>query len=369
MPKSRKRRRPRRHGGRPPRSPADDFTAALVSAAESPTPGPLLGVAALMLDVTAGADDPGAHREELVLGMAGSGRSETSAAAVAVATILGDDELRRRVRREIADSGLVLPRWLAELHRTEALGRAVEISTVYRDVDQLLVGATVPGGYPLTAVVLVDNELGAFAADGFVVEEPLDEVAAFALADAGEDARLRDISPADARARIESAIRELDLGPGTGGYESWAQSRPLVTWVVGLQPTGGSADVLQELSEDELDDITDRFLASPFGPAWAGPHLRPLVDEVVVAGSANGIGDPLVWSPDNVRKLLTPEFRTLDDSIPLLDRVPELLRDLIRFGHAERGLRPGLTTAALAAVDATAESFLAAVREPDADES
>ncbi|SOE03476.1 hypothetical protein SAMN06272739_4191 [Blastococcus haudaquaticus] len=322
-----------------------------------------------MLDVTAGADDPGAHRQELVLGMAGSGRPETAAAAAAVATLLGDDELRRRVRREVAESGLVLPRWLAELHRTEALGRAVEISTVYRDADQLLVGATVPGGYPLTAVVLVDNELGAFAADGFVVEARLDDVAAIALADVGEDACLRDIPPADARARIEAAVRELDLGPGTGGYESWAQSRPLVTWVVGLQPAGGSADALQELSEDELDDITDSFLASPFGPAWAGADLRPLVDEVVTAGSANGIGDPLVWSPDNVRKLLTPEFRMLDDSTPFLHRVPELLRDLIRYGHAERGLRPGLTAAALSALDAAAGSFLAAVQDLDANES
>ena len=33
---------------------------------------------------------------------------------------------------------------------------------MYRDADELLVGVTVPGGHPLTAVVLVDNELGAF---------------------------------------------------------------------------------------------------------------------------------------------------------------------------------------------------------------
>ncbi|SNS78951.1 hypothetical protein SAMN06893096_10831 [Geodermatophilus pulveris] len=39
-----------------------------------------------------------------------------------------------------------------------------------------------------------------------------------------------------------------------------------------------------------------------------------------------------------------------------------MLRDLIRFGHAERGLRQGLTDDALAAVDASADAFLAAVR-------
>ncbi len=44
-----------------------------------------------------------------------------------------------------------------------------------------------------------------------------------------------------------------------------------------------------------------------------------------------------------------------------LDRAPDLLRDLIRFGHVERSLRQQLTDDALAAVDA----FLAAVRELD----
>src|SRR4051812_23024786 len=102
MPKSRKRRPHRRHERRPPRSLEDEFTAALLSAAESPTPGPLLGVAAMMLDVMAGADEPSAHREALVLNMASSGRPETSAAGLAVATLLGDDDLRRRVRREVA---------------------------------------------------------------------------------------------------------------------------------------------------------------------------------------------------------------------------------------------------------------------------
>ncbi len=94
-------------------------------------------------------------------------------------------------------------------------------------------------------------------------------------------------------------------------------------------------------------------------------RLRPLLDEVLAAGSANGIGDPLVWSPRNVRKLLDPRRRLLDPSTPHLDRAPDLLRDLIRFGHAERGLPHELTDDALATVDTSAGAFLAAVRELD----
>ena len=363
---TRKRRQRRRPDGRPT-LPRAEFADALREGLDSPTPGALLAVASLILSISAGADDPAETLAELVQGLSGQGRTETSAAVLVIATLTGDAELRRRVRRELGDRAQVIPRWLAELDRTEPFDRAVEISSPYRDADQLLVGVTVPGGHPLTAVVLVDNELGAFAAEGYVVQSPLEAVASLLLEDADPDVRLRDIPPADARARIEAALRELDLGPGTGGYESWAESRPLVEWMLSLLPPGGEDDVLRELSEDELDEMAERFLASPFGPAWIGSDLRPLVDEVVVAGSANGIGDPLVWSPHNVAKLLDLRLRVLDDCTPSLERAPELLRDLIRYGHAERGLRHELTAAALAAVEAASGPFLAAVHELAAD--
>jgi hypothetical protein len=368
MPKSKKKRPQRRRPGQRPTSLQAEFAGALRSGVDSPNPGALLAVVGVLLSITAGADDPAATLAELVQGLSGHGRIETSAAVLAIATLTGDAELRRRVRREMGDRGHVIPRWLAELDRTEPLERAVEISTVYRDADQLLVGAAVPGGHPLTAVVLVDNELGAFAADGYVVQSPLETMVSLLTEDADPDVRVRDIAPADARARIAGALHELDLGPGTGGYESWAESRPLVEWMISLLPAGGEDDVLQELSEDELEEIAELFLASPFGPAWAHHELRPLVDEVVAAGSANGIGDSLVWSPFNVAKLLDPRLWHLDRDTPSLDRAPELLRDLIRYGHAERGLRPELTTAALDAVDAAAGPFLAAVQELDAEE-
>ena len=358
----RKKKRPQRR--RAARSPEAELTDALRAGAAAETPGPLLAVVGLLLGTADDDGDPSPVRE-LIRSLSGAGRLETSAAALAMAVLTGDGELRRQVRRDLADRGEVLPRWLAELDRARPVDRAVEISTVYRDADELVVGVTVPGGHPLTAVVLVDHELGAFAAEGSVLQSPLEEVVPL-LVDADDpDVRVHDISPADARARIELALRELDLGPGTGGYESWAESRAVVEWMVSLLPEGGDGDVTRDLSDDELDEIAESFLASPFGPAWVGPDLRPLVDDVVLAGSGNGVGDPLVWSPDNVRKLLEPRLWALSGSTPHLDRAPELLRDLIRYGHAERGLRPGLTTAALTAVDAAAGAFLTAVRALD----
>ena len=131
--------------------------------------------------------------------------------------------------------------------------------------------------------------------------------------------------------------------------------------MLSLLPEGGRDDVLRNLSADELDEIADRFLAT--GAPWSDDDLRPLLDEVLAAGSANGIGDPLVWSPRNVRRLLDPRLLLLTPETPHLDRTPDLLRDLIRYGHAERGIRPELTDEALAAVDASAGAFLEAVRD------
>ncbi len=366
MAKSKKRRPKRRSTGPRPPTPEDELLDALDAALEEPTPGPFLAIAATLLSATRGEGAPPVS--ELVRSLDEFGQPETAAALLAIATLTGDAELRRRMRREIAAAGQVLPRWLAELDRTEPGDRAVEISSVYGDVDHLLISATVPDGSPLTAVVVVDHELGAFAADGFLAEQPLDAVVPLILEDAGPDPTARDIPTADARARIEDALRELDLGPGTGGYEDWSEQRALVEWLVALLPLGGDVPS-HELTDDELDGIAQHFLAGPFGRAWTTDDLRPLLDDVLASASGNGRGDPLIWSPRNVRRLLDPELWFLDPETPHLERAPELLRDLIRHGHAERGLRPELTTAALAAVDASATAFVDAVCRPAEDDA
>ncbi|MDP9459011.1 MAG: hypothetical protein M3Q22_01755 [Actinomycetota bacterium] len=235
MPKSKKRAKSRRPAQRRT-SPETELLDALVAGVDSPTPGPLLGTVGLVLAVAAGADDPAATLDNLVRSFSAVHRVETSAALLAIAALTVDTDLRRRVRREIAESGHVLPRWLAELDRTEPVDRAVEISTVFRDADELLVGVTVPGGHPLAAVVRIENELGAVATDGYVMQSPLDSVVPLLVEDDDPDVHVRDISSADARARITAAVQELDLGPSPFVSETWAGSRPLVEWMLSPLP-------------------------------------------------------------------------------------------------------------------------------------
>ncbi|MGY1722703.1 hypothetical protein [Blastococcus sp. SYSU DS0533] len=368
MAKNRKRARPRQQQRRRT-TPEIGLLDTLGAGVDAPTPGPLLAVVSWALAVAAADDDPAGAFGNLVRSFSAADRVETSAALLAIATLTVDPDLRRRVRREIAERGHVVPQWLAELHRSQPVDRAVEVSSVFRDVDELLVAVTVPGGGPLTAVVAVDNERGAVATDGYVVAAPLDEVAGLVVEGDDPDRRVSDIDPADARARLTHALAEIDLGPGWVTSEQLVEVRPLVEWMLSLLPKGGQDTGLQDLSEEELAEIAEAFLASPFGPAWARGGLRPLVDEVVTAGSGNGIGDPLVWSRGNVRALLDLDRGALDPAVLQVERAPELLRDLIRYGHAERGLRPQLTADALAEVDSRADAFRAALRPLEDDEA
>ena len=91
-------------------------------------------------------------------------------------------------------------------------------SCPFRDVDELLVGITTPGGHALTAIVRVDNEIGA--------------------------------------------------------------------------------------RDAEVDDVLHHVLASPWGRPWTRAGLAALAEAVLGKGLQNALGDPLLWAPHHVRRLL-----------------------------------------------------------------
>ncbi|WP_336031219.1 hypothetical protein [Geodermatophilus sp. FMUSA9-8] len=353
--------------GRRPSLPIDPHVAAawqammasaLRAGTDSHTPGPLLATAAMLVDIAAGATDPAATAT-LIRRIAAWDRPESSAGAVAMAALAGDESLRREMRRAAADRGHALPRWLAELHRAQPVSRAVQLTGPFRDVDELVVGLTVPGGHALTAVVRVDNELGFRAVGGVAHEDRLDDVVA-RIAAGTPDLSVRDVAPADARARLTEALRGPDLDVLLGRDTPWPRLRPLVGWLVALLPPGGDTTVPGVVEDVDLDDVLAAFLASPWGRPWTSWLLAPLLEAVLGDGLANGLGDPLLWAPHHVARLLDPDGSALLDVDAA--RAPELLRDLVRYGHAERGLRPGLTEKTLAAIDRCSGPFLSAVR-------
>lgn len=348
-------------------APDVDLLGELAAALDEVTPARMLSVASTLLALTrSGGNTDDDSRLDLIDVLSAAERAETSAALLAIATLTGDPDLRRRTRRQMADRGHVVPRWLAELDRTTGVEEAIELSDVFRGADDLVVGARVPGGHPLTAVVHVVNDFGGSATDGYVVGGTVPSVRDALLNAENPDERARDVSPADARVRISAALAHVDLFGGSK-FESgtWPRLRPLVEWIVGLLPEGGTDDARVDLTDEQFEAIVEDFLASPCGTRWAGEDARDLVDDVVGAGGTNGVGDPLVWSVRSVRKVLLKDYSRLRDVRDDAERAPEVLRDLIRYGHAERGLRPELTNAALTAVDECEAAFVEAVRRRD----
>ncbi|MCZ2839947.1 hypothetical protein [Modestobacter sp. VKM Ac-2985] len=332
---------------------------------DSPTPGTLLGMASSMLDISSHPDaDPGSTAQ-VVRHLTTWDRPETSAGALAIATLADEPGLRRWARRDIADRGHTVPRWLADLHLATPAARTVELIGPFREADDLVLGVTTPSGHALTTLVRVDNELGARAVDGALFEHPIETVLRSLRTDADPDLRIRDISAADARARLTAAFTGVRLDEVLRTSTKWRNQRCIVRWMLSRFPDGGDATVPGRLDDVDTDELTARFLASPWGRPWTRGALPLLVERVFASGLSNGVGDPLLWAPRHVGRLLDPRLHDLDPDELDLDRAPELLRDLIRYGHDERGVRVGLTDASLHAVDRWAPAFRTAVRTWD----
>jgi uncharacterized protein DUF6398 len=305
-------------------------------------------------------------REEIVETFFGFPVPETSALLTAIAGLTGDDVLRARARREVAVRAHVLPRWLADLARARPHDRAVEMADVLGDGESLVLGVVLPGGHELSLAVRVDHNLGSPAVDGFVVPGALPDLVQLLRSDADDpDVTLTEIHPADARARITEAIEHgaMLFPPLETG--TWPACRALVEWAAGLLPAGGRGYERPEWSQADRQAVAERVLASPFAAGLDDPDSRDLLDTLLSYGTDYGPGDPLHWSPAAVEILLVDWIpRKIVADVAYLAKAPAVLRGLIRFSHAERGIRPGLTDETLAAVDELEPDYQVTIRSP-----
>lgn len=292
-------------------------------------------------------------RDELVRTFLDVDMLETSALLAVIAELSGDDIMRRRVRREIAERAHALPEWVTELGRT-SIERVVEMVHVLGDGDNIMVGLNLPGGFPLSVVVYVDHNMGTLVKDAFVVPEPLDALIERMREAAGDgpDTTWADLAPADARVRIREAIERGDITVPPLETDSWPGCRPLVEWAIGKLPAGGTGYQRPCWDPERLDALTERFFGSPHGTGFDDADHRGLLASLLWFGTDYGPGDPLRWSPVAVEILLADWIpRKIVADAAYLAKAPELLRAFIRFAHHERGIRLALTDDTLAAVD------------------
>ena len=305
-------------------------------------------------------------REELVRTFLDVPIPETSALLAVIAEMAGDDDvLRARIRRELAARPKLEPAWLAQLSETSTY-RAVRMSHVLGDGDNIMLGARLPGGQELTCVIYIDHNLGTLVKDALVVPESIASmVAKFRRVTDDPDTRWDEISLADARAWVDAAIELAAITFPPLETETWPACGALVEWISRGLPEGGTGYLRPQYDSVVLARLTDRFFASPDGARLDDPDHRGLLESLLWYGTDYGPGDPLRWSPVKIEILL-------DDWIPrkivapaeYLAKVPDLLRAFIRFAHAEIGLRSDLTDETLAAVDDWEPQYQQTIRSP-----
>ena len=286
-----------------------------------------------------------------------------ASAMLAVFAQLADDELvRARARRELARRSHGLPPWLEQIGGV-SVDKAVQLSHVLGDGDNVMVGVSLPTGHQLSVVVYIDHNLGTVVKDAFVVPGSIDELVSIMIPSIRDaDLMVEELAAADARERITAAIAAGAMIYPALETDSWPACRPLVEWVTRLMPEGGTGYVRPDWDERATMALADRFFASPFGADLDDADHRDLLDVLVEFATEDGPGDPLRWSGVSVEILLRSwlPYAIVADA-DYLALAPDLLRAYVRFCHAERGIAASLTTETLEAVDRYEPEFLADV--------
>lgn len=307
--------------------------------------------------------------EELVRSFGEVERPETTAMLACLAVLAPDELVRARARRHVAGRPHRLPAWLAGIGVATAGRRAVEMTHVLGDGDDLVVEVLLRGErgpHALSIVVYVDHNQGTVAKDAFVVPGPLDELVTIMKEhdEAPGDTTFHDIGPADAKARIVSAVEDGAHVHPPFESETWPACRPIVEWAARLLPDGGRGYVRPEWDEASKAELTEAFFASPYA-ARLGPGHRRLFESILWFATDYGPGDPLRGSPTAVEILLTDWIpRKVVAPGAFLAKVPEVLRAFVANAHAERGVPSHLRVETQQAVDEFEPEYQQTIRSP-----
>ncbi len=314
-----------------------------------------------------GEPPTGPDRDELITSFLEVRRAETTALLTAIAELLDDEPSAQRIRRELAGRPHKPPRWLRRLTPIR-VGRAVEMTHILGDGDNVMLDVTTGTDHALTVLVYIDHNMGTLVKDAFVVDAPLSSLQGQFEQMTGDepDTHFVDLDLADARARITEAIALGAITYPPFETDTWPGCRPLVEWVVRHLPEGGSGYVRPEWSDEDRDALIERFLDSKHLPPGDVEAAEDLAAVFVWFACDYGPGDPLRWSPVSCEILLT-DFLAHKAILPdaTMQRGPDVLRAFVRFAHAEQGLRPALTAQTLEAIDEYAPDYLDAIADRD----
>ncbi|WP_409431498.1 hypothetical protein ACJEIK_11580 [Mycobacterium sp. SMC-16] len=280
-----------------------------------------------------------------------------------VRELVPDPVMAARIDRELATRRQPLPNWLGALANTRADPEVWFLTHVLGDGDDYFFGATLPDGRQLTALVYVDHNMGTVVKDAFVIPEPISVVVERLQQSIEDGQSLMRFDPADARAIVAEAIDGGSRLFPPLESESWPVCRPLVEWLVRMQPAGGVVPERHEWTDEERTAIAEDFFASRFGDAMDTADGQGLLDSILWFATEWGPGDPYRWSPVNVEILLADWApRKILADTGYLAQLPSLLRAFIAYCHHRQGISATLTAETLTSVDRWEGEFLRMIR-------
>ena len=294
-----------------------------------------------------------------------AGFRQTDALLKVIGELAGDDLLRGRIRRSVSERRHAIPGWVVRLHETRPY-RAVEMTHVLRDGDNVVIGVALSGKRELSLVIYIDHNLGTLVKDAFVLGAPIDEVmVSWNAVDPESGAETTDLALRDARARVTESIATAAMTFPPFETDTWPACRPLVEWIVSMLPDDGVGYVRPEWSPRQLTALTESFFASKFGSPLDDEDNRSLLESILWFATDYGPGDPLRWSPVSVEILLEDWIpRKIVAPADYLSKAPTLLRAFIRYCHAERKISQDLTDQTIEAVDIWEPDYQLSIGSP-----
>lgn len=339
----------------------ENFLGSIAAAVTDPEPLSLLALASSIVatldprthDPLSPAPDGHLDAAMLLESLIGHSAPETTALLLAFAQLLPDNHLAQRARREAGRRDHPMPQWLLNLDEAEA-GSAAVSTDVLGDGQNTIVSIRLDGGESLTAVVFIDHNLGTVAKDGFIIPSDL---ASFrqeflALVDEPEAMTFAPLDPAEARAQIVQAIETGAMTVPRYETDTWPASRPIVEWIIGQLPAGGTGFDRPEWTEEARTALAGEFLRSEQGAGLTGRDDAAIAEDLLWFTTDYSGGSPWRWSPINVQHLLTDWYprKVMADST-YLRRMPTVLRAMVRYAHRVWRIPSHLTEQTLATID------------------
>ena len=244
----------------------------------------------------------------------------------------------------LAAAGLPEPAWAGELAPPKPTAALLVHEEAFDDGVSVVVEF---GSHTLG--VYVDHNLGGLVKDVFLAGSLAEVRESFTT----PGVSLRELDLAEARARVEAALYELDHTLDPPVSEDVGSLRALVEARLCVLPSGFDLpDPYREVPPEERQALLDGFLASPEGTRRQGDEAAEDVAALaIVFGADYNHGGPLRWSPVVVELFMLDWLaRKVTREPGLFERVPDVLRDWVRYAVRRRGVPEDMLREAVDAV-------------------